>query len=388
MSGTSEIKKYLNQIMTDVLPSSNIELLSQNKIGLYKLDATNSTEWVHTPESTQGIYSYEKSAPKKIGITSDGESFKSVYFKQYEQSMLRALSNIIVNSALEIYPTPLHTYGTVINQKETSIVGLSSIDLNHLKDKETNTKVDSIRLDYLLHSLGLGTDIDSFLSFQKMLESGKLSTVMTPRAIVQLGLSSIFIPNAIGETDVNSRNIILLKDIALDKYDIVTRIDADKNEYIFDLYKYGDSKAVIPKGIYLPNEDEDTYLKAISHKDIGIDWDLFSGFTYLADQICSRSRIDNAITTSYRLNSVAGNGIASYKDFYMSHYNTEAFFDFSEATICRAKKYFNNVHNAIQYIKTTPPFAEVSSKYGNLILEELDKKKYIQSQFDKNGKEL
>lgn len=388
MSTTSNIKSYLNEIITDVLPSSPIEKLEQNNIGLYKLAPTDISEWRLNSKHQKSIYRHEKSAPKAIGITPDGEKYYSMYFKRYDTSMLQAISRIIVNSALEMYPTPVHSYGTIIDHPNNILVGSSSIDLNHLKNPETENKVDSIRLDYLLHSLKLDTEIDSFYSYQKMLESGKLEKILTPRAIVQLGLSSIFIPNAIGETDANSRNVILLKDRADKKYDIVCRIDADENEYIHNMYRFGDNRKLVPKGIYLPNEDEDTYLKTISNKDIGIDWDLFSSFIYLTDNLCTRSKIDAAVYTAFRKNSISGYHVTDYRDFYQSHYNSEAFFDFSEATINRVKDFSNRIHNAISRTTSIPPFAETNSKYNNMAIGSTSAQKFIQEVFDASGKEL
>lgn len=388
MSGTSDIKSYLKEIITDILPSSPIEKIEQNNIGLYKLAPTNISEWRLDGKHQKSIYRHEKSAPKTMGITPDGEKYYSVYFKRYDTSMLQAISRIIVNSALEMYPTPMHSYGTIIDHPSSVLVGSTLIDLNHLKNPETENKVDSIRLDYLLHSLKLNTEIDSFYSYQKMLESGKLEKILTPRAIVQLGLSSIFIPNAIGETDANSRNVILLKDKSQNKYDIVCRIDADENEYIHSMYRFGDNKKIVPKGIYLPNEDEDSFLKTISHKNIGIDWELFSSFIYLTDNLCSRSKIDSAVYTAFRKNSISGYHVTNYRDFYQSHYNSEAFFDFSEATINRVKDFSNRIHNALSKATNIPPFAEANSKYNNITIDNTSTQKFIQEVFDASGKEL
>ncbi len=388
VSTTSEIKSYIKEIVKDVLPSSPIEKLEQNKIGLYKLDSNNMIQWHLDSKLKKNIYRHEKSAPQTMGITPDGEKFYSMYFKSYNTSMLQAISKMIVNSALEMYPTPVHSYGTIIDHPSNVLVGNSSIDLNHLKNPETDSKVDSIRLDYLLHSLGANPEIDSFYSYQKLLESGKLEKFLTPRAIVQLGLSSIFIPNAIGETDANSRNVILLKDKGDKKYDIVCRIDADENEYIHNMYRFGDNRKLVPKGIYLPNEDEDTYLKTISHRDIGVDWDLFSSFITLADSLCSRSNIDAAVYTAYRKNSQSGYQVTDYRDFYQSHYNSESFFDFSEVTINRVKDFSNRIHNALKRSMSTPPFAEANPKYNNMAINSTPNQKFIQEVFDASGREL
>lgn len=390
MGYTADIKSYMGQIMTDILPSSSIEHFSLNRIGLHALNYRNAREWNTELRDSSALYAHEKCTPKRLGIrdSEESEEFSPLYLRYFHDSMLGALGKIIVNSALEIYPTPVHPYGTIYEGVASNKIGVSTIDLNHLQDSETGAHVENIRLDFLLHSLGLPHEINSFYSFQKMIESGKLSDVMTPRAIVQLGLSSIFIPNAIGELDANSRNIILFKDKETGKYDIVARIDAEANTYLNDAFRQRSGKKIVPKGIFSADEEQDNFLQTISHRDIRIDWDLFAGFTSIAKNICTRTNIDNAIARAYMKNS--GKLVTNVWEPvspYVSSYNSDAFFDFSENTILRAQRFFCNVDNAIGFAKRIPPFAETNKKYGDIsAVSETKIKRYIQEKFDSKGR--
>lgn len=380
----------MSQIMTDVMPASEIEHLNLNRIGLHALNHRNSREWNTELRDSSAMYTHEKCAPKRLGIrdSEDSEEFSPLYFRYFHDSMLGSLGKIIVNSALEIYPNPVHPYGTIYEGMATTKLGVSTIDLNHLKDGETGEPIESIRLDFLLHSLGLPHEIDSFYTFQKMIESGKLSEQLTTRAIVQLGICSIFVPNAIGELDANSRNVILFKDPESGKYDIVARIDAEANTYLNDAFRQRSGKKVVPKGIFGPNEEQDYFLQAISHRDYRIDWDLFAGFTSIAKSICSRTNIDNAISRAYMKNS--GKLVTNCWEQpspYLSFYNSDAFFDFSESTITRAQRFFANVDNAIGYAKRIPPFSEKSKKYAKVpSVDEARFKRFVQQKFDSKGR--
>ena len=338
MGYTGDMKEYLRQIINDCLPPSEIEKYELNRIGLYSVNNTNIREWRPELKDSSHLYGHEKCTPKRYGIQSskNPEEFLPVYFRHYDGTVTSSLDKIIVNSALNFYPTPLQAYGAINEDMPSSKIGVATIDLNHLKREDSNESVDSIRLDFLLHSLGFHHEIDSFMDFQNLLESGKLAKVMTPRAIVQLGLSSIFIPNAIGETDANSRNIILLKDPETGLYDSVVRIDAEANTYLNDRLNERSGKKKLPKGIFMPNEELDDYLLSIKSKDIRVDWELFHGFTLLAREATRRSNIDNAVFKSYNKNSgkLMPDPFMRPNSYAMS-YDSASFFAFSEATIDR-----------------------------------------------------
>ena len=390
MSYTGDIKSYLKQIQTDVLPSSDLGRYKQNANGLYLLNRDNSIELrVELPDSKGfGLYSHEKCAPKRYAIenpSSVGE-YKPIFYRYYETGILNAFSKMIVNSALNIYPTPLNVYATTQEMAASNSIGISTIDLNNLKTNDGENMV-SMRLDMLLHSVGLNHEIDSFLDFQKMLESGRLSKVLTPRAIVQVGLGSLFIPNAIGETDANSRNMILLKKQGEDKFDIAVRIDGESNTYITDAEHSRSGRKQVPKGIYGQNEDLEVFLGAIKSRDVNVDWDLFSQFNVLARALCSRTNIDNAVFKSYMTNSGKVSDAMSYSA--KSRYGEEAFFDFSEKTIDRSARYFDNIFTTLANASKEPPFATSNSKYMDILITDGSKPGLLQQRtFNQEGKEI
>ncbi len=390
MNYTSNVKQYINQINTDILPPSELEKYRLNRIGLYSISEPDITMFKVELGDSSHLYPHEKCTPDRVGIRDRGnkDKFYPTYFRYFNDAATSSLGKILVNSALNIYPTPLQSYGMILEGSYVNRLGTATIDLNHLQDAETNEKIDSIRLDFLLHSLGLPYEIDSFYAFQKMIESGKLSDKLTPRAIVQLGLSSIFIPNAIGETDANSRNVILLKDKTSDKYDIVVRIDAEANTYLNEQNRQRSGKKRVPKGIYSANEEQEEFLKTIKSKDISIDWELFYGFNILAKELCSRTRIDNAITRAYMKNS--GKLVLSEFDRpspYASAYNADAFFEFSSETIDRANRFFNNIFGVMGMGgKDHLPFAEPSRKYNGICVDDMAAHRLVQRAFNKDGK--
>ena len=389
MKYTTDIKSYLKQIQTDVLPSSNIGMDKQNNSGQYVLDRDNYIEFMSQLPDSRKIYSHEKCTPSRLGVKEIGNDniYKTIYYRHYNGGVMNSFSKIIVNSVLNLYPTPLNVYGSVQESATSHSFGISTIDLNNLKNARTGEDVVSVRLDILLHSLGLEHEISSYMDFQKMLESGKLSKVLTPRAIVQVGLGSIFIPNAVGETDANSRNMILLKNKNDEMFDLAVRIDGESNTYITDVEKSRSGKKQVPKGIYMPNEDLEVYLSAIASKDVAVDWNLFSQFNTLARTFCSRSNIDNAVTKTYMMNSgKMTDRLSVTGDRY---FGQDAFYDFSRASIDRSDRYFNKVFSALGAVAKEPPFASNNNKYKGVVIEEEAKPDFLsQKIFDKNGKEM
>ncbi|MBQ9791788.1 MAG: hypothetical protein IJW28_04290 [Clostridia bacterium] len=391
MGYTGDMKQYLKQIITDCLPPSEIEKYELNRIGLYSVNNKNVREWRPELADSSHLYGHEKCTPKRYGIQTshDPNVFMPIYFRHYDGTVNGSLDKIIANTALNFYPTPLQAYGAINEDMPSSKIGVATIDLNHLKEAETNEGVESIRLDFLLHSLGEHHEIESYMDFQKLLENGNLEKVLTPRAIVQLGLSSIFIPNAIGETDANSRNIILLKDKESGKYDIVVRIDAEANTYLNDRMNERSGKKKLPKGIFMPNEELDDYLKTIKSRDVRVDWEMFCGFTLLAREATSRTNIDNAVTKSYMKNS----GKLMQDPFmrpspYALSYDSDSFYAFSSATIDRSKRYFDRTMEALGSVRAIPPFAEGSKKYDIGHVEDAKLKRLAQKRFDDKGRSL
>lgn len=387
MAGTGTIKEYLKQICTDILPKSEIENYGYNRIGQYSIKDKDVKRLVSEEIDISKIYDHEKSYPDRYGIKSKSnpDKFYPVYMKYYSGQIRSALGKTIANSALNIFPTPLQSYGISHEKGSSNAIGVATIDLNHLQNIETDENIQSIRLDILLHSLGLNPEIDSFYQFQEMIKSGKLNDKLTARAIVQLGLSKIFIPNAIGETDPNSRNIILLKNASEDKYDIVVRIDADKNKYLLE----NEDSSFLPTGILTPFENFQDYLRIIRSRDVLIDWELFAGFNTIARELCSRTNIDAAITRSYKSNSFNFDpSIYLTESPFISSYDSSAFYDFSQFAIDTASNYFTNVFDALGYIKSVIPFAESSRAYGNIKVQDTSYDGLKQRSFSEDGREL
>lgn len=374
---TSTFKEYFDSVITAVLPPSAIKDYKLNRIGLHGLSSRDVVS-LKAEENKFGL-GHEKSSPDRYllkRLDKDG-AYSPTYLKGFsDPSTYSKLTKIIVNSALQLYPNPLNTYGMILEQGSSGQIGVATIDLNHLKNQETGNHVESDRLDSVLAKLGLPREINCFMDFQKLLENEAFVNAFTPRAIVQLGLESIFIPNAIGETDANSRNVILLKGDNGEKYDALVRIDADANVYVDEVCERGMIEFDgVPKGIYSANEPRDTFLKNISLKGNDVDWDLFMGFTYLAKEATSRTRVDNAITKAYMMNSGKLSSVEASPFMrpspFADKFNMNAFYDFSEAIIKRAEGFSNEVLDAIggRSLSEIPPFAEHISKYPNIVVE-------------------
>lgn len=363
---SSNIKEYINNIMTNVVPISDLARMPVNPSGLVNLTKDISLQWpIELPNSVEaGLYRHEKSSTTRYGILANRDIntlnpvFHSHYFKPFSGGM-KSANNLIAQSILELYPTPIQTYGAVL---ENSTISGGVIDLNHLVTKHEHLPVESIRLDMFLNSLGLDKEINSFADLQRLIKLEYTSKFLSERAIVQLALCSYFLPNAVGEVDANSRNIILLKDPRTGKFEYVTRIDAESNTYFNDLNNERSGKKMLPKGIFHGNEYFDTeFLKAIGDKDQRIDWDLFASFTFLADKIASTNNIDNAIFSGYRRNyarvpydKVRPNSMAD------NYFGIDAYGSFSQSTIERAKRYHAKVFSALGFNYSTHlPFEDM-----------------------------
>lgn len=386
MTYAMDLKNYINNIVTDVLPISDLSRMPVTRSGLVNVTPEFSLPWsIELPDSVKaGLYLHEKSSTNRMGILANRDIntanpvYHSHYFKPFSGN-LKSVDNIIAQSILELYPTPVQTYGAVL--ENTTLAG-GVIDLNHLVTKNEYLPVNSIRFDMLLNKLGLDKEINSFSDLQKFIEFEGTSKLLSERAIVQLALCSYFIPNAVGEVDANSRNIILLKDPTTGKYEYVARIDAESNTYFNDINNERSGKKVLPKGIFNGNEYFETeFLKAIKEHDSSIDWDLFSSFTFLADKIASRSNIDNAIFNGYRRNygrtPIESRDMDSMPYFY---FGPEAYGKFSQSTIDRAKRFHNNVFTALgSSYSSRLPFEDMKISKPNELQMQL---------FNRDGKPL
>lgn len=390
------VKKILRSIDTNILPTdTSVTRRPVNKVGITHFTDHVQLKFDH-PTATE-----KTSTTTKYGFPIDdsAELYWPHHVKEYNvPSVGEVIDRILVSSVLEAAPVPLETYAVSFDRGEgvPTFVSSSAIDLNSLLIKDENIPVKTIRLDRLLSACGYKgayPDLHSFADIQEFINNPKVNQLLSPRAIVQVVLASYFIPNAIGETDANSRNIILADTTLTGKYDVAFRIDAESNTYIRDKYNERSGKKRVPKGIHTANEELDEYLMNIknrTHGNVDIDWELFAGFLDLTEYFVSRSTLDDAISNrGYKRNQFRydpsrdvseGNYVASARRL-----SADAYGDFSEATITRAKNFMHLTKNALGGL--------VHPKYINdAIIDEprasmletayYDKKGHI---FDRNG---
>ncbi len=360
---TSSLNDYIKNLITDVLPVSDLinQPLYQN--GLRNMNASNSVTWsIELPNSVEaGLYLHEKSSTTRLGVLIDSskppvKAYHSHYFKPFPGGIMKAYDSLIAQSVLELYPTPVQTYGAVCDER---IASGGVIDLNYLRTKDGKLKAQACRFDMLLNSMGFGKEINSFYELQCFLKDPKVQTMFSDRALTQLALCTYFIPNAIGEVDANSRNIIVIKDPISQKIEYVARIDAESNTYFNTQNNERSGKNILPKGIFHGNEFfESEFLKAITEKQASIDWDLFASFTFLASKIASTNRIDDAIFSGHRRNL---HMLYRYPDVRPTlsaerYFGQDSYMEFSKASIDRAKRYHDNVFTALgrNYVSRFP----------------------------------
>lgn len=387
MGISSELKNYLNNIMTNVIPISDLARMPVTYSGLVDITKDIALRWpIELPNSVgAGLYRHEKSSTTRYGILANRDVntanpvYHSHYFKPFHGGSMAAANNLIAQSILELYPTPIQTYGAVV---DNSTISGGVVDLNHLVTRYEHLPVNSIRLDMFLNRLGFDKEINSFWDLQRVIKFEHISKFLSERAIVQLALCSYFLPNAVGEVDANSRNIILLQDPRTGKYEYVTRIDAESNTYFNDLNNERSGKRIMPKGIFHGNEFlEAEFLKAISDRNSVIDWELFSSFTFLADKITTRDNLDNAIFGGYKRN-YARAPVNIYRPTSMAerYFGVDAYGEFSNSTIDRAKRYHAKVFNALGFIYSSHlPFEDMKPAEPSELMMQL---------FDETGRPL
>ena len=296
-------------VETNVLPhdTSVANMPARNDGITHITDYTRYSHSLPTEEeksTTTGLYGFR--------IEDGLDVFWPHYVKNYNlSSRMETLGRIMVNSSLEAYPTPLETYGVSLDGANT-ILGSSVIDLNHLQTEDSR-HIETMRFDRILKAANINSDVDkesfpdlySFADIQEFFANEYINSVMTPRAMIQVALCSYFIPNAIGDTDANSRNIILAKNQE-GKYDIVFRIDAESSTYLRGLSRERSGLRLMPKGIYNANENYDLYMNYIENRGPlkmtdkvsvpQIDWEMFAGLFYLSKYFIKRNHLDDAIT--------------------------------------------------------------------------------------------
>lgn len=381
----SKIDEYINNLITDVLPISDLKFYNVNSSGLVVIDESNAVGLkVELPDSVKaGIYEHEKCTTSRFGILANreqstlGRTFHSYYFRPFKGNVFSAFEKLIAQSVLELYPTPLATFGVVTDPVVAPTICGGVIDLNYLKTQD-NLKVESMRFDMLLNSLGYKRDINCFAELQIFMKDENVRKILSERAIVQLALCSYFIPNAIGEVDANSRNIILLKDPHTRKFEYVARIDAESNTYFNALNGERSGKKILPKGIFSANEYlNEEFLKTIREQDSRIDWNLFSSMMYITNFFTKQSRIDEAIFSGYKNNYFrVPSELERPNSAASSNFGQMAYGDFSSETIARAKRFNSNVMSALgSPFSSNVPFAEtmVKNKPEKLKMAILDK---------------
>ena len=372
----SSVDEYIKNIITDVLPPSDLARIQVNPSGLVRLDNTNSTEWsIELPDSVgAGLYAHEKSSTTRVGILTNRDKstlnpvYHSSYFKPFGGTLMRVFDSLIAQSILELYPMPVQTYGAI---QHDSIISGGVVDLNHLRTKDSHLNVKTMRLDMFLALVGLGKEINSFIDLQNFMKNPVVKEFLSDRAIVQVALESFAMPNAVGEVDANSRNVLILFDPITGKGEYVARIDAESNTYFNNRNNERSGKNVLPKGILHGNEFfESEFLKEISQRNTSIDWDLFASITNLAHKLTSRDYVDSAVFGGYRRNyhRVPNDMIRESSPAY-THFGAEAYKDFSEKTIDRAERYHKNIFAALGARRSSEamPFGTIKADKPNML---------------------
>lgn len=345
----TSVKEYIDNIMTDILPVSDLAMMDVNSSGLVILNDDNSVEWsIELPDSVgAGLYSHEKSSTLRGGVISKRVPgvYHSHYVKPCGGAIIRSFDNLVAQSVLELYPLPTQTYGVIVNN---SIIAGAVIDYNHMRTKDGHYKLKAVRLDMILHSLGLDKDLKSFSDVQKFIYSPEARNLLGLKTIIQIVLESYFIPNPIGEVDANSRNIIVIFDPLTGESLGATRVDAESNTHFNAINNERSGQRVLPKGIFEANElFKEGFLKAIEEKDSSIDWDLFIALTNLAYKLTTRTKVDESIFNGYRRNysKVPLWQIREISAAY-NHFGPQSYAELAEATIERRGRYFDEVYNA------------------------------------------
>ena len=364
-------------IETNVLPhdTSVANMPARNDGITHITDYTRYSHSLPTEEeksTTTGLYGFR--------VEDDLDVFWPHYVKNYNlSSRMETLGRIMVNSSLEAYPTPIETYGVSLDAANP-ILGSSVIDLNHLQ-REDGSHIETKRLDRILEEAGINTDggkekfpdLYSFADVQDFINNEYINSILTPRAILQVVLCSYFIPNAIGDTDANSRNIILAKN-AEGKYDVVFRIDAESSTYLRGINRERSGLRLMPKGIYSANENYDLYMNYIENKGPlkmtdavsapKIDWELFSGLFYLSKYFIKRNHLDDAIT-----NRGYSRNLKRYLDrnterpsFYGKYLSIDEYTDYASDAIGRASKFSQDTTNALNGTKKRILFEDQAYK--------------------------
>ena len=397
---SSSVDNYIKNLITDVVPRSDLFDIPINSSGLRMLNNSNCIYWpVELPDSVEaGLYAHEKCSTTRYGIFVNPNASKilvhSYYVKPFHATNIECFQKLVAQSVLYLYPTPITTHGAVVDPEVAPIISGAVVDLNHLKTQDGGIRVPSIRLDMFLKANNFEKEINSFMDLQKLLKDPNITKKISERALVQIALCSYFIPNAIGEVDANSRNIILLADPRTGKYEYAARIDAESNTYFNDINGERSGKSILPKGIKKANEPfHQIFLKTIKEKDTDVDWDLFSSLLSLTSAYLKNTKVDEDIFQGYKDNYMRVPDSERRKFSVAERYfSMDAYGEFAgtygsekekdRATIARKDRFINNTSFALggRYKKEFP-FAEEMEK-------SIKPEKFEMQDFDLRGKEV
>ena len=360
------------------LPLSWLIRYPVDRNGRVHLLGDNSTKFVDLAEnaSTNGVH--EKNRPDLYGIqVPDTEFYQSHFISDKNPN------KVIANSALDLYPLSGQRIKAVVNESAiTPYSGIAIVNYENLLSQD-GRHIPVIRLQEFLTQHKFAPDITCFYDLQLILKDPEIQKMFTPRGLDQLAVSSFFIPNAIGETDANSRNILLVVEPETGLIDSVIRIDGDKNLSIFP--PRADEPLAIPKGIFKREEPYSEFLGIIkNHKGFSnlIDWELFAGYYELSKKLLTPYDVTRTIHTGYEINQGKCN------------YGFDQVFTMGPAAIHLSLDYYNDFINNIN-ARAARLFKEIDQRIdgvrGHLPMENspyLDVVPFKSQLFDRNGRPI
>ena len=280
---SGEYKKlFTSTYRSDILPRATaVDQIQVGQNSLFLLENSRAFP-VNLPDSSL-LYANEKSSNvDRIGIPRkeviDGEEqtvYESFYFKPYSSSLV-LFDKMVSSALLGMHAVPHEPYGVIYDGR----LGIITTDLTNLRNAETKQPVHSVRFDILLNALGYAPDTLTFMDLQNIFYDDELAKIMDRRAFVQCALGNFFLANAFGETDSNSRNLILLENQNAEpmdehlakmlfgdvkpiprKFGFAVRIDADENTHDTAKRNERSGNRIVGRSILFPNESVDSPMK-------------------------------------------------------------------------------------------------------------------------------
>ncbi len=319
--------------------NGRVHLLGENAIKFVDLADNGSTNGVH-----------EKNRPDLYGIQVPNTEFFQSHFVSEKNA-----NKVIANSALDIYPLSGQRIKAVVNESAISpYAGIAIVNYENLITQD-GRHIPVVRLQEFLTKHGFAPDITCFYDLQLILKDPAMQKMFTPRGLDQLAVSSYFIPNIIGETDANSRNILLVVEPETGLIDSVIRIDGDKNLSLFS--QRADELPIIPKGIFKQEEPYNEFLGIIKSHNKGfeklIDWELFAGYYELSKKLLKPYDITKTIHQGFELNQGRCN------------YGFDQVFTMGPAAIHLSLEYYNDFINNIN-VRASRLFKEIDQRIDDV----------------------